>query len=120
MTSRIVLIEDDPDIAALAEALLTDVGYQVDVRTNLVDAAIDDEAQLVITDLVALRSYDAQSAREWIARVRAAFPRAAVIVSSAHEFVAETGAPALGADAVLVKPFEIAAFTQTVEALLGG
>jgi DNA-binding response OmpR family regulator len=119
MTTRIVLIEDDPDIAELIESLLTDVGHQVDVRVHLADGAIDDEARLVITDLVSARSHDLKVAREWITRVRAAFPNAAVIVSSAHEPFAAAGASALGADAIVTKPFDIGEFTEIVESLLG-
>jgi DNA-binding response OmpR family regulator len=119
MTKRIVLIEDDPDIAALVEQMLVEVGHDVVLVDDLLDDKIDSDAQLVITDLLALRSYDTETAREWIARVRAAFPRAAVIVSTAHAPASEAGASALGADALLVKPFDIAVFTRTVESLLG-
>ena len=119
MTTRIVLIEDDPDIAALVEVMLTEVGHQVEVVDEIDEHALDTETQLVITDLLALRSYDTETAREWIARVRAVFPRAAVIVSTAHALAAEAGAPVIGADALLVKPFDIGLFTRTVESLLG-
>lgn len=119
MTRRIVLIEDDPDIAALVVDILTDAGHQVEVRSTLPDGTIDHDTQLVITDLVALRSYDLQAARAWIARVREAFPEAAVLVSTAHAPAGVAGAAGLGADAVLMKPFDVDVFTRTVEALLG-
>lgn len=114
-----MLIEDDPDIAALVEEMLTEVGHEVEVVHHLEAGAVDTHAQLVITDLLAVRSFETETAREWIARVRAAFPRAAVIVSTAHAPAAAVGAPAIGADAVLVKPFDINVFTRTVESLLG-
>jgi DNA-binding NtrC family response regulator len=118
MTRRIVLIEDDPDMAAVVESVLTDLGHRVDVRTRLADGAVDDAAQLVITDLVTVRGHDVTAAREWVARVRVAFPRAAVIVYSGHEPFAAAGASALGADAVVTKPFELDTFTEIVESLL--
>jgi DNA-binding response OmpR family regulator len=119
VTRRIVLIEDDPDIAALVVDMLTDVGHEVEVRSDLPPGIVDRDAELVITDLVDLRSYDLPSARAWIQRVRAAFPRAAVIVATAHGSAGVAGAPGLGADAVLTKPFDIDVFTRSVEALLG-
>ncbi len=119
MTKRIVLIEDDPDIAALVEDMLTELGHSVDVREQLEEGVVDEDAELVITDLVALRSYDVRAAREWVGRVRAAFPKAALVVSTAHAPAAAAGAAALGADAILVKPFDVAHFAETVESLLG-
>jgi len=116
---RIVLIEDDPDIAALVEDMLVELGHRVEICPDLPTGAIDAQADLVITDLLALRSYDPEAAREWIARVRAAFPGAAVIVSTAHAPAAAAGGPALGADAVLSKPFDVDMFGQTVDSLLG-
>ena len=119
MTGRIVVvIEDDPDIAALLEEVLGELGHQVSVHADLPAGPSNGDALLVITDLVAVRSYDQPAAREWIARVRAAFPKASVIVSTAHAPAAAAGPAAFGADAVLTKPFDIAVFTETVEALL--
>lgn len=118
MTSRIVLIEDDPDIAAFVEDMLVEAGHEVEVVEQLAEGVVDPDAPLVITDLLAIRSFDTRMAREWIARVRAAFPKARVVVSTAHAPAAEVGAPAIGADAVLVKPFDIAVFAATVESLL--
>ena len=119
MTRRIVLIEDDPDIAALVDGMLTEAGHQVEVRSTLPEGPVDQGTDLVITDLVALRSYDPGAARSWIARVRAAYPDAAVVVSTAHQPAAVAGGPGLGADAVLEKPFDLDAFTRTVDSLLG-
>ncbi|MDP9320678.1 MAG: hypothetical protein M3P16_06250 [Chloroflexota bacterium] len=98
--------------------MLIEVGHEVEVRSELPDGMIDADAELVITDLLALRSYDLETAREWIARVRAAFPRATFIVSTAHA-PAAGDARALAADAVLAKPFDVTVFTRTVAALLG-
>ena len=55
MTGRIVLIEDDPDIAALVADMLSEAGHQVDARSRLPDVS-DPGAQLVITDLLAMLS----------------------------------------------------------------
>ncbi|HEX6060932.1 MAG TPA: hypothetical protein VF001_02600 [Candidatus Limnocylindria bacterium] len=119
MNRRIVLIEDDPDISALVVDMLIDAGHEVDVRSTLADGTIDRDTQLVITDLVVLRGYDLEAARAWVSRVRAAFPAAAVIVSTAHRLAGAAGASDLGAEAVLTKPFDVDEFTRTVESLLG-
>lgn len=115
---RIVLIEDDPDIAALVEGILDERGQAARQLADLDGAAPDPLVQLVITDLVAIRSYDREAARAWVAKVRASYPNAAVIVSTAHGPAKDGGARAIGADAVLTKPFDVTLFGDTVEALL--
>lgn len=120
----IVVIEDDPDIAELVEGILSDAGHALLVRSGLGEGPADpaDPAdlgvRLVITDLVALRSYDRDAVRDWVSKVRARYPRAAIAVATAHSAAAQDGARAIGADAVLMKPFDIDLFTKTVESLL--
>ncbi len=116
---KIVLIEDDPDIATLIEETLADAGHRVDVQAQLADGPADPDVTLVVTDLVVLvRGYDQVAARNWISKVRARFPRAAVVVTTAHAPAGAGGAEALGADAVVTKPFDIGRFAETVESLL--
>jgi len=119
MTRRIVLIEDDPDTAALVKEMLGELGHHIDTRAHLDDGEADGDAQVVITDLVTLHAFDLAAAREWIVRVRTAFPNAQIVVSTAHAPAARAGAAGLGADAVLTKPFDVTVFTSTVESLLG-
>ncbi len=117
MTRRIVLIEDDPDIAALVEEVLVERGHELETRSELPEGVIDREARLVITDLVQMSAYDPDAARTWVARVRVAFPAARVMVATAHA-PAASARIALGADAVLTKPFDIFTLAATVESLL--
>ena len=122
MTRRIVLIEDDPDTATLVEEMLREIGHRVEIfvsGAHLEDGAGDDQAELVITDLVPLRTFELTIARDWIARVRAMFPNAAVVVATAHAPAASAGAAAIDADVVLTKPFDVALFTRAVESVLG-
>ena len=119
MTGRIVLIEDDPDVVALLREMLLELGHDVAAAHGRVgDDDGDGEANLVITDLVSMHTFDADAAREWIGRLRRLFPKAAIVVSTAHAPAARAGAAALGADAVLTKPFDVALFNGTVESLL--
>jgi DNA-binding response OmpR family regulator len=120
VTRRIVLIEDDPDTATLVEEMLHEIGHRVDTRARLEEGAGDDETELVITDLVPLRTFEVATAREWIARVRSMFPNAAVVVATAHAPAASAGAAAIDADVVLTKPFDVALFTRAVESVLSG
>src|SRR5260221_5878808 len=115
---KIVLIEDDPDIAALVEGILSDSGHRPEVLAELDGQPPDGSVRLVITDLVAMRSYDGVAARDWIAKVRARYPTAAVVVSTAHKPAADGGPQAIGAEAVLAKPFDVNTFSETVESLL--
>jgi CheY-like chemotaxis protein len=119
VTRRIVLIEDDPAIAALIEEMLLEGGHQVEVRMSLPEGPADHDARVVITDLLAVRAYDPEVARRWIAQVREHFPKARIVVSTAHASAATSGPEALGADAVLTKPFDLPVFIETVDALLG-
>ena len=122
--TTIVVIEDDADIAELVEGILSDSGHALLVRSGLGEGPADPAdladlgVRLVITDLVAFRSYDRDDARDWVSKVRTRYPRAAVAVATAHSGAAQDGAPALGADAVLMKPYDIDLFTKTVESLL--
>ncbi len=115
---KIVLIEDDPDIAALIEGILSDSGHGLQVLADLDGDPPDALVHLVITDLVAMRSYDQAAARDWIAKVRDHYPNAAIVVSTAHGPAADRGAAGIGADAVLAKPFDVGLFSETVESLL--
>lgn len=119
MTGRIVLIEDDPDVVALLREMLLELGQDVAAAHHSVgDGDADGEANLVITDLVSMHTFDADAAREWIGRLRRLFPKASIVVSTAHAPAAHAGAAELGADAVLTKPFDVALFNSTVGSLL--
>ena len=119
MNGRIVLIEDDPDVVALLKEMLLELGQDVAAAHKSVgDGNGDGEANLVITDLVSMHTFDVDAARDWIVHLRKLFPKASIVVSTAHAPAARAGAAALGADAVITKPFDVALFNRTVESLL--
>lgn len=115
-----MLLEDDVDIAALIEEVLREDGHTVQAMTTLEpgDPEPDPRVALVISDLVTLRRYDPAAAREWVERIRRRFPEAKILVATAHLGAVASGAAALGADALLAKPFDADEFSATVASLL--
>src|SRR5947207_248449 len=59
VNGRIVLIEDDPDVVALLKEMLLELGQDVAAAHKSVgDGDGDGEANLVITDLVSMHTFD--------------------------------------------------------------
>lgn len=119
MTKRIVLLEDDPDIAALVREMMDDVDRRLELYEGLTDGAPEPAVDLVITDLVAQRVFDPAATRAWVVRVRDRYPNARIVVTTAHAEATVGGPEMIRADAVIGKPFDIATFSTTVEGLLG-
>lgn len=113
----LLVIEDDEIIAELLNSVLEEGGYTATIVPALQQAPAGDYA-LIITDLISTDGYDIAAARKWVADVRLAFPGVPVAVCTAHK-VADA-ASALGADAVLLKPFDVDELLGLVERLTGG
>lgn len=111
-------MDDDADIVALIQEVLREDGYLVESMTWLEPGDPDPGVALVISDLISLRGFDPAGAREWVGRIRGRFPEAKVMVATAHSTAAQIGAAALGADAVIAKPFDASEFSATVASLL--
>lgn len=116
--NRIILLEDDIDIAALIEEVLRLDGHTVQTMIRLEPGDPVPGVALVISDLVDLRGYDPVAAREWVERIRRHFPDAKVLLATAHSGAARAGATALGVDAFMAKPFDANEFSATVALLL--
>ncbi len=114
---RIVVIEDDRDIAELVRDALAEVGHAVDVAHNGVDgleSALDPTTDLVVLDLM-LPGLDGL---EVCRRLRAVRPGALVLMltAKATELDRVLGLE-LGADDYLTKPFSLRELQARVKAL---
>jgi two-component system, OmpR family, response regulator len=114
---RVVVIEDDRDIAELVRDALTEVGYAADVMRDGVDGlerALDPGVDLVVLDLM-LPGLDGL---EICRRLRAVRPDALVLMltAKATELDRVLGLE-LGADDYLTKPFSLRELQARVKAL---
>jgi DNA-binding response OmpR family regulator len=117
LMSRILVIDDDPALAELIRSVLADGGHAVTAAAALGPAAPTGH-DLVITDLLG-GGYCLDEASGWVAEVRRRLPGVPVIVCTAHRDAADH-AEALGADAVLTKPFDVEALLALVGRLTAG
>ncbi|MFC5435155.1 response regulator transcription factor [Rhodanobacter umsongensis] len=111
---RILLVEDEPDIAFVASVALEDAGYHVTLASDGkegLEMALQDQPELVLTDFMMPRL----TGLEMIARLRdAGFHNPVVLATS----VPEVSLPPLRPhyDAYLAKPYSIAQLLCTVGA----
>ena len=111
---RILLVEDEPDIAFVASVALEDAGYHVTLASDGkegLDLALQDQPELVLTDFMMPRL----TGLEMIARLRDAGFRNPVVLSTS---VPEVSLPPQRPhyDAYLGKPYSIAQLLSTVGA----
>lgn len=117
---RVVVVDDDPDIAQLLELLLIDLGLDVTVHARAEDAigaALAEPPDLMLVD-VELPDLSGNAA---IFRLRAQGYRGAIISLSANATAAARDASLrAGADAYLTKPVDIERLLAQVGSLLDG
>jgi DNA-binding response OmpR family regulator len=121
--ARILLIDDDVTFARMLTILLRRRGHAVQHTADagaVVHLRIPTDADVVVTDIF----MPGVEGLETIRSLKAANPRRPVIAISGGSaampgFDPLRAARMMGADAVLVKPFEPASFLATVEALAG-
>ena len=115
--ATILVIDDDQIIVDLLKMVVEDAGHDAVVASAVDRIPHRLEPDLVISDLVALKSYEREEARRWVRELRTRFPRIPLVVVTAHgQAVAE--ASQLGADAVVAKPFDVEALGSTLARLL--
>jgi len=117
---RLLVIEDEPDIASALQKGLRQVGYAVDIALDGEsgsELALVNDYDLLILDL----NLPGVDGLEVCHRVRAECPSLLILMLTARSRPDErvTGLD-LGADDYLVKPFHFAELTARVRALVHG
>ena len=115
---RVLIIEDDPDIADLVEMHLRDAGYRTDHAADGVTGlqkALDGDYQLVILDLMLPRMEGTDVCKR-IRESKRALP-ILMLTSKSEEFDKVLGLE-LGADDYLTKPFSLRELMARVKAIL--
>jgi DNA-binding response OmpR family regulator len=122
MTAKILLIDDDPDLLDLMAAAFARAGFEVlTAQDGIVGARLfaAHRPELVVTDIV-------MPEREGIETIvelkRAANPPKVIAISGAgmmagHDFL--QWAAVLGADEILLKPFQMSALVALARRTLG-
>src|SRR5919204_2200953 len=110
---RVLVVEDDPDLAALEAELLEEHGHRVEVASNGREAlaAVERAApDLILLDM----KMPVMSGREFADEYRRAQPSPApiVVVTAAED--AQTRAAEVGASAWIAKPFDPDALVENV------
>jgi DNA-binding NtrC family response regulator len=118
-TSRVLVVDDEADIRALIQEILSDEGYQVTVAANAAEARSARDAEdfdLVLLDIWMPDTDGISLLREWSERGLLACP---VVIMSGHGTVdTAVEATRLGALDFVEKPLSIAKLLRTVERAL--
>ena len=114
--ARILVLDDDAALVELVETVVEESGHSAIAAVAIEDVPQDIEVDLVMTDLIPMKAYRREAAKAWVEQLRDRY-RAPVVVMTAHR-AALAEPDALGAEAVVAKPFDIDALAERVEALL--
>lgn len=122
MASRILIMDDEPNIVVSLEFLLRESGYEVRVAPDGEQALALMKAfrpHLVLLDLI-LPALDGFDVCQQIRAGRGPEPVRIIILSARAQEVEVSKGLALGADAYLAKPFSTRELLARVRALLPG
>jgi DNA-binding response OmpR family regulator len=114
MVTRVLVVEDDPSIAAPLQAGLAREGYEVDLATTGEQALAETAADLVLLDL-GLPDLDGRDVCRRL-RERSAVP--IIVVTARGEELDRVVLLELGADDYLVKPFGFRELVARMRAVL--
>lgn len=118
MEKKVLVIEDDPDIANLVEIHLRDMGFTSDHENNGIDGldkALKNDYALVILDLM-LPRLDGLEVCKRIREEKKSLP-ILMLTSKSEEFDRVLGLE-LGADDYITKPFSLRELMARVKAIL--
>ncbi len=113
--AQVLVIDDDPLIAELLHSVLVEGGHQPSTAVTLHGLG-PEGFELIITDLLASDTYRVSEASSWVAEIRRRVPGVPVVVCTAHQG-ASSEREAIGADAVITKPFDVDVFLSLVDGL---
>jgi DNA-binding response OmpR family regulator len=121
MKRKVLLVDDEPGIVMVISARLAAQGYEVltakDGQEGL-DLARKESPDIILLDLMLPKLDGYKVCR--ILKFDKAFESIPIVIFSARGADADKKlAEQVGADAYMVKPFDINLFTQTVQRLLG-
>jgi CheY-like chemotaxis protein len=117
MTARILVVEDDPDLAALEADVLQESGHQVEIASNGREAL--DAVQRAAPDLILLdMKMPVMGGREFAEEYRRREPKAAPIVVVTAADDAQRRAAEVGASAWMGKPFDPELLVEKVATVL--
>jgi DNA-binding response OmpR family regulator len=117
VAARVLIIEDDPNVAEVVGRYLTREGYEVEIATDGLtglDRALADPPELVILDLMLPNLGGLEVCR----RLRAAAPVPVIILTALGEETDRIVGLELGADDYVAKPFSPRELTARVKAVL--
>ena len=112
--SRVLLVEDDPQVAELVDAMLNDLGHTV-VRTSSVDEALsrlaqDEGIQLVLSDVIMPGGKSGVDLAEHLAATRPGLP---VVLCSGYTG-GDQGRARAGDWPFISKPFSLETLAQAL------
>ncbi|MGH9126375.1 MAG: response regulator transcription factor [Acidimicrobiales bacterium] len=117
MTARVLIIEDDPNVAEVVARYLEREGYRVQVVADGqagLDAALAELPDLVVLDLM----LPSLGGLEICRRLRAVAPVAVIMLTARGEEADRIAGLELGADDYIAKPFSPRELTARVKAVL--
>lgn len=118
MEKRVLIVEDDPDIADLVDLNLRDTGYLTDIARDGqagVNKALENDYTMVILDLM-LPKLDGFEVCKRIREAKKTLP-ILMLTSKSEEFDKVLGLE-LGADDYLTKPFSLRELMARVKAII--